>query len=99
MWKQVKKKQRGIFKLTEEEQKQIEEENKLLEVIEEYCKWFNSGKVDNVWCPSAIVNPLRRAGIRTLDDLKNADVDRISRTRGIGGKRFALIMTIKLSLE
>ena len=99
MWAWDKKKRKWYCDPTEEELKRVEEENKLLEVIEEHCKWYNSGKLSNVWCPSAIANPLIRAGIRTLDDLKNADEGYIARIRGIGKTRFALIMTIKLSLE
>ena len=76
------------------------EVNRTLEVIEEHCRWYNSGKIDS--SPAIIYRALATSGIRTLDDLKNADDDRMARVRryrGIGDKRFALIMILKLSLE
>ena len=88
--------------------KEVEAANKLYlqqceelyALIEEHCEWYNDGKTNNSMSPDAIRNALLRAGIRTIDELKVADEERIASTRTIGkGKRFALIMTMKLSLE
>lgn len=85
--------------LTEAFLKQKEEEAKLYEMCKEYCEWYTSGNTGNVWSPNGIYNALRRGGIYTLDDLKNADEERLAKFRGIGGKKFSLIMVMKLSLE
>lgn len=88
--------------------KEVEEANKkylqqckdLYCLIEEYCKWYNDGKTNNSMSPNSICNALSRAGIRTIDELKAADEEYIASVRNVGkGKKFALIMTMKLSLE
>lgn len=69
-------------------------------IIKEYCEWYNDGKTNNSMSPNSIYNALLRAGIRTIDELKAADEECISSIRNVGkGKKFALIMTMKLSLE
>lgn len=85
----------------EEGRKRFERQvNELYDLIKEYCEWYNDGKTNNSMSPKAILNALFRAGIRTIDDLKAADEDHIRSIRNVGnGKKFALIMTIKLSLE
>ena len=74
--------------------------NELYDLIKEYCEWYNDGKTNNNMSPNSIHNALLRAGIRTIDELKSADEAHIASIRNVGkGKKFALIMTMKLSLE
>lgn len=85
----------------EEGRKRFERQvNELYDLIKEYCEWYSDGKTNNSMSPKAILNALSRAGIRTIDDLKSADEEHIASTRTVGkGKKFALIMAMKLSLE
>lgn len=74
--------------------------NELYDLIKEYCEWYNDGETNNNMSSNSIRNALLRAGIRTIDELKAADEEHIASTRTVGkGKKFALIMTMKLSLE
>jgi hypothetical protein len=71
------------------------------DMCKEYFDWYKTvdpkAKMDHkfmhriLWCH----------GIRTKDDLKYADVDYIATIKGLcsRGKKFALVMTMKLSLE
>lgn len=73
-------------------------ESELFKLCEEYCEWYGGNK--HVFSATSIYNALYRSGIHTVEDLKNADEDRIAKTRNVGrGKKFGLIMTMKLSLE
>ena len=85
----------------EEGYKNFEQQCKeLYTLVEKYCEWYTGGKTNNSMSPRSIYNALLRGGIRTIDDLKVADEERIASIRNIGtGKRFALIMSMKLSLE
>lgn len=70
----------------------------LYDACVEACEFYKFGK--NNCSPNAIYNALQRAGIRNLDDLKNASEKGIARTRDIGyGKKFAIIMSMKIKME
>lgn len=81
-------------------EQQIKREEEFLRLIEEHCEWYNGGNTGKgCMTSSTIIRALYGADIRTSEDLKAADEKIIARLRGIGDKKFALIMTIKLSLE
>lgn len=71
------------------------------DMLKEYFDWYKSvdpkAKLDHNYMHTI----LWHHGIRTKEDLRNADVDYIATIKGLcsKGKKFALIMIMKLSLE
>ena len=91
--------------LTEEEyERRTKEDDEEYELRrkEEWYEYQNKTTVDDwlsVLRDRRTAPLLMRAGIHTLADLRRTDEKDIAAIRGIGPKRFALIMKVKLTLE
>lgn len=62
----------------------------LYELCKRMCNIHNQG---------AIYNILRRGGINSINDLRNADVEDIAKFRGMGEKRMKYVIEMKQFIE
>jgi len=59
------------------------------------CKKFTKDHKNYNISSNAIVNALKRGGVKTINDLKNASIEHILKFRSIGDKKLDIIIKMK----
>ena len=73
----------------------IQEENRMLREVGAQARKQKPRDIDELNLPKRVTNTLKRAGIFTIENIKDADLEALAAKNGIGPSTISVIRTIQ----